>query len=177
MPARTPPRRKPKRAGKRLVSKSKPSAGRFVGRDPSPVLERYPPRVPEMPAPSPVVIDSSGKGRSVAPGAAPAPPLPPSGNPLITLDRGFDIEQFSSMLGETSIRISVPREDLPEVLRRVLDFMGFGVYVYSIALRPGPSDLLKEFVVDLQRIDFSTEKGDWSPFVEKDPPAGASSSS
>lgn len=130
-----------------------------------------------MPPPPPVVIDASGKGRSVAPGAPPPSALPLGGNPLITLDRGFDIEQFSSMLGETSIRVSVPREDLPEVLRRVLDFMGFGVYVYSIALRPGPSDLLKEFVVELRRIDFSSEKGDWTPFVEKDPPAGASSSS
>jgi len=80
------------------------------------------------------------------------------------------------MLGETSIRVSVPREDVAEVLRRVLDFMGFGVYVYSIALRPGPSDLLKEFVLELRRIDFSAEKGDWGPFVEKDPPAGSSSS-
>ncbi len=97
---------------------------------------------------------------------------PPGGDPLITLDRGFDIDQFSSMLGETSIRVIVPREDLPEVLRRVLDFMGFGVYVYTIALRPGPSNLLKEFVLDLRRIDFSAEKQDWTPFVEKDPPTG-----
>jgi hypothetical protein len=127
-----------------------------------------------MPAPPAVVIDASGRGRSSPAGGTPAAPLPRGGNPLITLDRGFDIDQFSSMLGETSIRVTVPREELTEVLRRVLDFMGFGVYVYSIALRPGPSDLLKEFVLDLRRIDFSAEKGEWTPFVEKDPPAGPS---
>lgn len=128
-----------------------------------------------MPAPPPVVIDSSGRGRSAPAAEGPAPPPPPlGGNPLITLDRGFDIDQFSSMLGETSIRVTIPREDLPEVLRRVLDFMGFGIYVYSIALRPGPSDLLKEFVLELRRIDFSAETGDWSAFVEKDPPTGPS---
>jgi hypothetical protein len=138
------------------------------------VLDRYPTRVPDLPPPPPVVIDSEGRGRSVPIGTPPALPPPPGGNPLISLDRGFDIDQFSGMLGETSIRVSVPREDLPEVLRRVLDFMGFGIYVYTIALRPGPSDLLKEFVLELRRIDFSAEKGDWTAFVEKDPATGPS---
>ena len=55
------------------------------------------------------------------------------------------------------------------MLRRVLEFMGFGVYVYAISLRPGPSELLKEFVLELRRIDFSPEQGSWAPFVEKDP--------
>jgi hypothetical protein len=107
--------------------------------------------------------------------SSPSDPSAPKGEPLITLDRGFDLDQFSSLLGETSIRVTVPREDVPEVLRRVLEFMGFGVYVYSLALRPGPSDLLKEFVLELRRIDFSSEKGDWAPFVEKDPPPGTAS--
>jgi hypothetical protein len=125
-----------------------------------------------MPAPPPVVVESRPAGPATADRASPAP-TPPGGNPLITLDRGFDIDQFSSMLGETSIRVTVPREDLPEVLRRVLDFMGFGIYVYSLSVRPGPSDLLKEFVVELHRVDFSAEKGDWAPFVEKDPGPGS----
>ena len=170
------PARKGRRTTKRRPAPRRPAPARFVGRDPSPVLERYPPRVPDLPPPPPVVIDAAGKGRPSS--ASPTAPsaAPPSGNPLITLDRGFDLDQFSSMLGETSIRVSVPREDLPEVVRRVLEFMGFGVYVYSISLRPGPSDLLKEFVVELRRVDFSSEKGDWTPFVEKDPPTGASSS-
>ncbi len=77
------------------------------------------------------------------------------------------------MLGETAIRVTVPRDDLPEVLRRVTDFMGFGIYVYAISVRPAPSDLLKSFVVELQRVDFSAEAGRWVPFVEKGAPGGA----
>lgn len=164
-PRRTKRRTKPRAAGARATPR------RFVGRDPSPVLDKYPPRTPTLPPPPPVVVSSSGAGRTAAPGGAPPPAV--SGNPLITLDRGFDIDQFSGMLGETSIRVTVPREDLAEVLRRVLDFMGFGIYVYTISVRPGPSDLLKEFVVELQRVDFSADKGQWSPFVEKDPATGA----
>jgi len=139
----------------------------FVGRDPSPVLDRYPPRKSEFSVPPPVVVASESTRSPPAASSA-------SGTPLITLDRGFDVDQFSSLLGETSIRVTVPRADLPEVLRRVLEFMGFGVYVYAIAVRPGPSDLLKEFVVELRRIDFSAEKGEWTPFVEKDPPTDRS---
>jgi hypothetical protein len=94
--------------------------------------------------------------------------------PLITLDRGFDTDQFSSLLGETSIRVTVPREDLLEVLRRVLEFQGFGVYVYSISVRPAASDLLKEFVVELRRVEYSPAQAAWTPFVEKAPPGGSS---
>jgi hypothetical protein len=96
---------------------------------------------------------------------------------LITLERPFDVDEFSKLLGETSIRVTVPREALPEVLRRVLEFMGFGIYVYSISVRPAPAELLKSFVVELQRVDFSTEKRAWVPFVEKgttDSPFGPS---
>lgn len=71
------------------------------------------------------------------------------------------------MLGETSIRVTVPRESLPEVIHRVLEFMGFGIYVYSIAVRPAPAELLKSYVVELTRVDFSAEKGTWVPFVER----------
>ncbi len=77
------------------------------------------------------------------------------------------------MLGETAIRVTVPRDDLPEVLRRVTDFMGFGIYVYSITVRPAPSDLLKSFVVELQRVDYSADAGRWVPFVEKGTAGGA----
>ncbi|HTW54875.1 MAG TPA: hypothetical protein VMG36_00260 [Thermoplasmata archaeon] len=104
-----------------------------------------------------------------APGlsTAPAP-----GTPLITLDRGFDIDQFSALLGETSIRVVVPRDDLLEVLRRVMEFMGFGVYVYSFSVRPGATDLLKEFVVELRRVDYSATDGAWKPFEERESKPG-----
>lgn len=71
------------------------------------------------------------------------------------------------MLGETSIEVKVPREDLAEVLRRISDFMGFGIYVYRFSVRPAPSGLLKEFVVELTRVDYSPTDGAWNPFVEK----------
>lgn len=73
----------------------------------------------------------------------------------------------------------MPRDALPEVLRRVTEFMGFGIYVYSISVRPAPAELLKSFVVELQRVDYSGEKGTWVPFVEKgttDSPFGPSGS-
>jgi hypothetical protein len=71
------------------------------------------------------------------------------------------------MLGETSVRVRVPRENLTEVLRRVTDFMGFGVYVYAITVRPAASASLKEFEVELQRVDFSPERNRWEEFVER----------
>jgi hypothetical protein len=86
---------------------------------------------------------------------------------LITLDRAFDVDEFSALLGETSIRVTVPREAVLEVLHRVTEFMGFGIYVYSVTIRPAPGELLKNFVVELQRIDYSAEKEAWVPFVEK----------
>jgi hypothetical protein len=87
------------------------------------------------------------------------------------------VDEFSTLLGGTSIRVVVPRETLPEVLRRVLEFMGFGIYVYSISIRPAPSELLKGFVLELQRVDYSTTKRAWVPFEEKgtvDSPFGPS---
>ncbi len=71
------------------------------------------------------------------------------------------------MLGETTIRVTVPRESLLEVLRRVTEFMGFGIYVYSLTVRPAPAELLKAFVVELQRVDFAPAKNLWVPFEEK----------
>jgi hypothetical protein len=146
----------------------KPRPG-FVGRDASPVLDHYPPKSPDLapkgapaspPVPRPAVTVSTPTGPS-----APTPGA--SAQPLITLERPFDVDEFSTLLGGTSIRVTVPRDVLPEVLRRVTEFMGFGIYVYSISVRPAPAELLKGFVVELQRVDFSAEKGTWVPFVEK----------
>ena len=136
-----------------------------MGRDPSPVLDRYPPRADAAPVPPPVVL--AAKPSPSGPTSDPA-----TSTPLITLDRGFDLDQFSSLLGETSIRVVVPRDDLMEVLRRVLEFMAFGVYVYSFSVQPGPSDLLKEFVLELRRIDFAADAHAWRPFEEKEPRSG-----
>jgi hypothetical protein len=109
---------------------------------------------------------------AAVPGPSPPTPTvgaspPGPGQPLITLDRPFDVDDFAALLGETSIRVTVPRESLSEVLHRVMEFMGFGIYVYAISVRPAPSELLKSFLVELQRVDFSAEKGAWVPFEEK----------
>lgn len=145
---------------------------RFVGREASPVLDRYPPKEVGTSAPAtlasrpsaPVVSAPAASATGPSGVAAPSGPTAP---PLITLDRPFDVDEFSKLLGETSIRVTVPRESLAEVLQRVLEFMGFGIYVYSISVRPAPAELLKSFVVELQRVDYSAEKGAWAPFVEK----------
>jgi len=177
---------KAKKRGARKAPRPQPSRSRaaaprrFVGRDPSPVLDRYPPKEagigarisppPTSPAPSP----PPAAPPLAAPSASPASAEP---LPLIRLERPFDVDEFSTLLGETSIRVTVPREDLSEVLRRVSEFMGFGIYVYSVTVRPVPSDLLKSFVVELQRVDYSPEKGEWVPFTEKgtsDSPFGPS---
>jgi hypothetical protein len=134
------------------------------------VLDKYPPKETSSasrPAAPSVVSLPASAGAGVAPRPANPPPASPSAQPLITLDRPFDVDEFSALLGETSIRVTVPREALPEVLHRVLEFMGFGIYVYSISVRPAPAELLKAFVVELQRVDYSAEKGAWVPFVEK----------
>jgi hypothetical protein len=158
----------------RKRARAAPPTPRFIGRDASPVLDRYPPKDPSLaprgppprdpprapaPSPSPSLPSSTGP-----PGVG---PLPPPSHPLITLDRPFDIDDFSALLGETSIRVTVPRESLLEVLQRVNEFMGFGIYVYAVTVRPSPAELLKSFVVELQRVDYSAEKGIWVPFVEK----------
>ncbi len=184
--ARTSSRRR-RSSGTHPNRSVRPASGpRFVGRDPSPVLDKYPPKEPQLrgpirtptasgasrpplasSAPSPA---SSSAATPLAPSAptassAPAPGLPASD--LIRLDRAFDPDEFSQLLGETTVRIRVPRDSLDEVLRRVTEFMGFGVYVYSISVRPSDSPSLKEFEVELQRVDFSTERGRWEPFVER----------
>ena len=55
--------------------------------------------------------------------------------------------------------------------------MGFGIYVYAVRVRPAKEELLKRFVVELQRVDFDATTGDWVPFAEKgrsDSPFGPS---
>jgi hypothetical protein len=153
-----------------------PTRKGFVGRDASPVLDKYPPKDPKLaprgpPGGSNAVASApahSAPAGSPAPAPATTSTAPASAAmPLITLERPFDVDEFSSLLGETSIRVTVPLEHLAEVFRRVTDFMGFGIYVYSVHVRPAPSEFLKSFVVELQRVDFAPAEKNWVPFVEK----------
>jgi len=120
-----------------------------------------PPAPPATPKAAPPILST------------PSPPAPsPSAGaeatrPLITLDQPFDIDAFSQQLGETTLQISVPREQLEEVLRRVSAFMAFGIYVYEIHARPAPGDQLRFFIVTLRRIDYQAARGEWVPFEEK----------
>jgi len=175
------PRRSKKaepRAARRAASPRRP---RFVGRDASPVLDHYPPKSPGVaPRGPPPAVPAAAPLPVAAPAVPSTPPSTVPGTPsqpLITLDRPFDVDDFSTLLGATSIRITVPRDALPEVLRRVTEFMGFGIYVYAVSVRPAPTELLKGFVVELQRVDYSAEKKAWLPFEEKgttDSPFGPS---
>lgn len=173
MPSRK--RGAPKRRGGR---QPKPTgvrrAGGFVGRDGSPVLDRYPPKDPALaprgpPKVSPPSPATAPRPPAPVPAAAASPSEPGTPKPigLIALEKPFDVDDFSQLLGETSIRVLVPREDLAEVLRRISEFMGFGIYVYAIRIHPAPSDLLKQFVLELTRVDYSAEKRDWLPFQER----------
>jgi len=145
------------------------------------VLDKYPPKDPALTVrgpPKETARTPSAPARD-PPAPAPATPgsPPPATIPLIALERPFDVDEFSTLLGETSVRVTVPREDLAEVLRRVSDFMGFGIYVYAVTIRPTPGDLLKSFVVELQRVDYDPDHRAWKPFVEKgtsDSPFGPS---
>jgi hypothetical protein len=166
MVRKAPKRRSSRRAQRGPTAPSRPiSPPRFVGRDASPVLEKYPPKDPSLSVrgpPVPAPPTSKPTSPPSTPSAAAGAPVP-----LIALERPFDVDDFAGLLGETSIRVTVPREDLAEVLRRVSEFMGFGIYVYAISLRPTPGDLLKSFVLELQRVDYDPEKGAWVPFIEK----------
>ncbi|MCI4363628.1 MAG: hypothetical protein L3K13_04915 [Thermoplasmata archaeon] len=151
-------------------------AGRFVGRDGSPVLEHYPPKDPGLslrgPAPSPSPPSAAPGPRSAAPTSAAAPTAPgasgtPAGGTLLNLEAPFDVDEFAQQLGETRIQVDVPRDLLAEVLRRVADFMGFGIYVYDIHVAPAPSDQLKLFRLELTRVDFSAADRRWNPFEER----------
>ena len=96
---------------------------------------------------------------------------------LISLDRPFDVDDFSQSLGESQVRVVVPAENLAEVLRRITDFMGFGIYVYAVRVAPEDAETLRRFVVELQRVDYSAARKAWVPFEEKgrvDSPFGPS---
>jgi hypothetical protein len=173
-PSARPKRRPP--AARPAKPRSPPKAARFVGRDPSPVLDHYPPKDPALAPRGPPKPPQA----AAPPPGAPAPATPPSapstgspgaptgtGIPLLTLERPFDADEFAQQLGETLIEVKVPRDQLAEVLRRVADFMGFGIYVYEIAVRPAPTELLNDFVVTLRRVDFQAAKPGWVPFEEK----------
>ncbi len=149
-----------------------------MGREGSPVLDKYPPKSPDLAPTGPRPNVRAPTPAPAAPVARPAPVTPPSGSPaspapaplsmgLIALEAAFDVDEFARGLGENQIRVEVPREDLPEVLRRVTDFMGFGIYVYSVVVRPADEDTLKKFVVELQRVDFSPTHKRWIAFEEK----------
>jgi|GEM_PF-383473 len=166
---RAAPRKTPGRAGASSRPRRPPTPRGFVGRDASPVLERYPPRPGAAPPPPPVVPPSPARIAPPPPSTSPAstPTAGPAPPGLLTLDRPFDADEFAQLLGSTAIRVEVPKDALAEVLRRITDFMGFGIYVYAVSVRPGPDEMLRRFVVELQRVDFSVEQGRWVPFQEK----------
>jgi len=160
-----------RRVARKRVGLEAPTSRRFVGRAGSPVLDKYPPKAVDAsvtaahPVPLPPTV-SAAPGSGLPPAAA-APSGPTAPMPLISLERPFDPDDFSQLLGQTQIQVTVPRESLAEVLRRACDFMGFGIYVYTIRVRPGPEELLKTFIVELQRVDYSNPDKDWTPFQEK----------
>ncbi len=139
------------------------------------MLDRYPakgtatpPAVVAPPRPTPVSPTLPPAARApTSPNAVATPSPAPTPMGLISLDKPFDVDEFSQSLGETQVRVLVPREDLAEVLRRVMDFMGFGIYVYSVRIAPENSDTLRRFVVELQRVDYSTARRMWVPFEDK----------
>jgi hypothetical protein len=161
---------------------------KFVGRAPSPVFDHYITKGPNepvrLPGSAPPAAPAAAPPRAAAapvptarrpvpaaptappPAASPAPTGGPS-KPLIALEPAFDLDEFAGLLGQTLIRVKVPKEDLPEALRRVTDFMGFGIYVYAFSVRPAPDDQLKKFVLELTRVDFSTARRDWVPFQDR----------
>jgi hypothetical protein len=174
-------KRPPARGGKSKRSRPPPTS-HFVGREGSPVLDRYTPKsmdaavgeiVASLPPPPKTIPATPPRSPapSVAPmpeSPAPAPKVSPEApKPLISLEKPFDLDDFAALLGQTQIQVTVPRDSLAEVLRRACDFMGFGIYVYTIRVRPGPEESLKSFVVELQRVDYSAPAHDWAPFQER----------
>ncbi|HEV2449191.1 MAG TPA: hypothetical protein VGU43_02130, partial [Thermoplasmata archaeon] len=99
--------------------------------------------------------------------AGPAAAPPASGGSLLRLDVPFDPDEFARQLGESRIQVDVPRDALAEVLRRVADFMGFGIYVYEIRIAPAPGEQLQSFRVELTRVDYSARDKRWGPFEER----------
>jgi hypothetical protein len=152
-----------------------PTPARFVGRDGSPVLDKYPPKDPGLSLRGPAPPPAPARAAAAPPALGAASPVlpssggaaPPSGGTLVNLEAPFDVDEFAQQLGETRIQVDVPRDALAEVLRRVADFMGFGIYVYDIHVAPAPSDQLKLFRVELSRVDYSSADRRWTPFEER----------
>lgn len=85
-------------------------------------------------------------------------------------EKPFDVDEFSQMLGETSIRVVVPREQMEEVLKRAMDFINFGIYVYSIVVLPSPKKTMESFILQMDRIDYDEKRNVWIPFDDKKAP-------
>jgi hypothetical protein len=149
---------------------------------PSPPAVSPAPESPPLdlaPESAPLASQDASPGEATPSTPEPADPAtPPAPAGLLSLERPFDVDEFAQQLGENLIRVRVPREHLGEVLTRVANFMGFGIYVYRFSVRPASSGILKEFEVELERVDFSTTSGEWAPFQEKgqsDSPFGPNS--
>jgi hypothetical protein len=77
------------------------------------------------------------------------------------------VDELSRQLGESHLRFEVPKTELAETLKRVFEFMDFGVYVYSVVVLPAPGKTLERFVLQLDRIEYDERRGVWIPFREK----------
>ena len=97
------------------------------------------------------------------------PPAPPAGvtSGILKLEAPFDVDDFCRQLGETRLRVTVPKAQVPEVLRRILEFMDFGIYVYTLVVLPAPGTTLDRFVVQLDRIQYNEARRVWVPFEER----------
>ena len=81
--------------------------------------------------------------------------------PLISLERPFDIDEFSQMLGETTIRSRSRGRTLPRRCVASPTSWGSGSTCTPFGSAPAPEELLKRFVIELRRVDFSAERRDW----------------
>ncbi len=97
------------------------------------------------------------------------PPAPVTGvtSGILRLEAPFDVDDFCRQLGETHLRASVPKAQVAEVLKRILEFMDFGVYVYTLVVLPAPGGTLDRFVVQLDRIQYHEARKVWVPFEER----------
>ena len=99
----------------------------------------------------------------------PLPPAAPVGviSGILRLEAPFDVDDFCRQLGETHLRATVPKAQVAEVLKRILEFMDFGVYVYTLVVLPAPGATLDRFVVQLDRIQYNEARRVWVPFEDR----------
>ncbi len=97
------------------------------------------------------------------------PPAAPVGviSGILRLEAPFDVDDFCRQLGETHLRATVPKAQVAEVLKRILEFMDFGVYVYTLVVLPAPGATLDRFVVQLDRIQYNEARRVWVPFEDR----------